>query len=118
MLTSILIQFVNAVVLPSLLAEATVALPFFGILLGIPIIGDAIKKTIQWFVDKMMERGFITIKTNLIDILSEKAKREYAPQIEIIRAVQAQDELTPEQEREFAEKYQNAVKHHPGIVDG
>jgi len=118
MFTSLITSFVNYVVLPSLLAEAAVAMPFFGWLLGVPVIGDAIRKTIQWFVDKMLDKGFISIKTNLIDILSDKAKVQYAPQIEILRAAQAQDTLTKEQEEEYAKKLYEVGRNRPGIVNG
>lgn len=118
MITGMITNFMTNVVIPSLLAEAAIAMPIFGVALQIPLIGDGIRKVITWFSEKMITKGFITIKTNLIDILSEKAKAEYAPQIAIIRAAQAQDDLTPEQEAEFAEKYQNAVRHRPDIVNG
>lgn len=93
-------------------------MPFFGVLLGWPVIGPGIRKVIQWFVDEMLDKGFITIKTNLIDILSEKAKEQYAPEIEIMRQAQSQPELTPEQERQYAEKFQNAIRNRPDIVLG
>ena len=104
--------------IPAALSAAGLAVPIFGILLSIPIIGPAIRAGIQKLLDDLFDKGVIDIKIDLLDHLSEKAKEEYAPQIAVLREAQAQPELTPEQEKEYAEKLDKLIGHRPDIVNG
>lgn len=118
MLSGALKTFLDNVILPFLLASAGTAVPFFGLLLQIPIIGPSIKRGIQFMVDQMYDKGVITLKTNLIGILSDAAVEKYKPEITILQEAQAHQFLTPEQDAEYARRLQDAVKNRPGVVNG
>ncbi len=109
--------FDNAV-LPAALTAAGVAFPLLGALLAVPVIGNWFRKIVQWFFDYFIDKGVIVLKEGLLDTLNEKAKVDYAPQIQILRDAQSQDELTPEQEKEYAEKLDKLIRHRPDIVNG
>lgn len=105
-------------VLPAAFVAAGTAIPVFGFLMSIPIIGPAIRAGIQHILDDLYDKGMIAVKINLLDHLDAKAKAEYAPEIKILQDAQAQDSLTPEQEKEYNEKLNNLLRSRPGIVDG
>ncbi len=108
----------DKVALPAAFTAAGVAIPFFGFLMAIPIVGTAIRAGIQHILDGLFDKGVIEVKVNLLDYLDVRAKAEYAPEIKIIRDAQSQDSLTPEQEAEYDEKLNNLLKSRPGIVNG
>lgn len=114
--TALTFLFKNGI-LPAALTAAGVAFPPFGFLLGFPFVGDWIRKGIASVVGNLIENGVIELKVELIDRLSEKAQAEYAPEIALLREWQMQDFLTPEQEKEYADKLNELVKSRPGIVN-
>lgn len=118
MLSKALKYLLDNAVLPVALAAAGTAVPLFGILLRIPILGSIIKQGIQKLLDDLYDKGVIGVKIELLDHASVKANAEYAPQVAIIREAQSQDELTPEQEAEYAKKLDKLIGHRPGIVNG
>ena len=117
MISAALKTFRDNVFLPFLLTSAGAALPLFGIILQIPFIGGIIKQAIQFMMDQMYDRGVITIKTNLIGILSDAAVAKYAPEITILQEAQSQPSLTPAQDAEFNQRLQDAIKNRPGVVN-
>ena len=104
--------------IPAALTAAGIAVPFFGILLRIPLVGGWIKQGIQYILDDLFDKGVIEVKINILDNLDAKARAEYAPQITILREAQAQPELTPEQEKEYNEKLNKLIGHRPDVVNG
>lgn len=118
MFSSILKTMFDDVLLPLGLTAAGAAVPFFGMLLSIPIIGPAIKAGIKHLLDKLLDNGIIEINVSIIDKLSNEAKEKYAAEVAIIREAQSQPALTPEQEAEYAKRLQELVKNRPGVVNG
>lgn len=117
MISTILRTIFTGAVIPALLAAVSVQFPLVGIVLKIPVIGDGIRKVIDWGVGWLIDKRVIEVKVGLIDTLSEKAKRDYAPMIEMLKEAQSKPSLTPEEEAEYAKRLQNIVKNRPGIVD-
>lgn len=108
----------DRVALPAAFTAAGAAFTPFGFLLGLPFIGDWIRAGIQKIFDDLLDKGIIEVKVEILDNLNEKAEVEYAPQITILREAQANPELTPEQEKEYAEKLDELIRHRPGVVNG
>lgn len=118
MIAQLLKSIFDGAIIPMMLTQASVAFPPLGIVLGLPIIGPGIRKVVDWCVNWLIDKGIITLKEGLIIQLSDKAKKDYAPQIDLLRELQSkQDELTPEQEAEYAKKLQNVIKNRPGVVN-
>jgi hypothetical protein len=114
-MASILKTFFDNVILPTLLAAASVQYPWLGIFLKFPVIGPGIQDLIAWCSNWLIENGAIKLDIGMIDLLSAEAKAEYAPEIAMLQEAQAQPALTPEQEAEYAQKFQNIIKNHPPI---
>lgn len=118
MFSSALKTMFDDVILPALLTAAGTAIPLFGFVLAIPVLGPLTKKAIQWIFDSLYDQGVIELKIALIDKLSTAAKEKYAAEIAVIREAQKQTSLTPEQEAEYAKRLQDLIKNRPGIVNG
>jgi hypothetical protein len=118
MLSGALKTFLDNVFLPFLLTWVGTAVPLFGVILQIPFLGGIVKNGIQAMMDKMYNTGVITLKTNLIGMLSDEAVTQYAPEIAILQEAQALQTLTPEQDAQFNQRLQDAVKNRPGVVNG
>ena len=88
----------------------------FGSLLGIPFVGSFITWVADKVVAKLLEKGIIVLKVEIIDQLSNEAKVKYAPMITLLREWQAQNELTEEQEAEYEKRLKEAVRNRPGVV--
>jgi len=104
-------------IIPALLAAVSIQFPLVGIVLKIPLLGDGIKKVIDWGVGWLIDNGIIEIKVTLIDKLSQSAKDHYAPEITMLREAQSRPSLTPEEEKNYAKRLQDLVKNRPGIVN-
>lgn len=117
MISQFVKDFLDNIVLPALLQQAGLAMPLFGIAINLPIIGPGLKTLITWFFNKLYDQGVITIKTNLIALLSDIDVKKYEKEVTLLREYQAQDSLTKEQEDEYAKRLQNAIKNRPGIVN-
>lgn len=104
--------FVLDVVLKSALVGA------FGGVMGIPVVGSLINWVAKILVGYLLDKGIIEFKEVLIDVLSEKAKRDYAPQIAILREAQHRPSMTPEEEAEYEKRLQEIVRNHPSVVNG
>ena len=118
MFSGILKTILDNVLLPLALTAAGAAVPLFGILLQIPILGTIIKKGIQAVVDDLFDKGAIELKVALIEKLSDEAQLKYAPQIAIIREAQARPSLTEAERAEFEKRLQDVVKNRDGVVNG
>lgn len=117
-----ILKNIFAGVLPLMLTAAVVALPppfgtILGAILKIPIIGNLIQQAIQWGVGWLIDNGVIALKVEMIDILTAQAKAAYAPQITLLRQMQAQPAMTPEQQKAFEDAFQNIIKNHVGVVN-
>jgi hypothetical protein len=88
----------------------------FGSLLGVPFLGNFITWISEKVVLKLLEKGIIVLKVEIIDQLSNEAKVKYAPMITVLRESQTQDELTPEQEAEYERRLKEVVRNRPGVV--
>lgn len=104
-------------IIPALLTAASIQFPLVGIVLKIPLLGDGIRKVIDWGVGWLIDKGVIEVKVTLIDVLSESAKKHYAPEIAMLREAQSRPALTPEEEKEYAKRLQDLVKNRPGVVN-
>lgn len=104
-------------VIPAMLAAASAQFPLVGVVLGIPILGPGIRKVIDWCVGWLIDKGVIQLKDTLIDVLSEKAKKHYEPEITMLREAQSRPALTPQEEANYAKRLQDLVKNRPGLVN-
>lgn len=86
--------------------------------MGVPVVGSVINWVAKKLVGHLLDKGIIEFKEILIDYLSDKAKKAYAPYIEILREAQHRDSLTPEEEADYAKRLQDVVKNRPGVVNG
>jgi len=96
-------------------------LPPFGAILAailrIPPVNFLIQKVVSWGLNWCIARGVIAVKEEIIDQLDDQAKANYAPQIALLREMQSQPSMTPEQQAEYAKRLQDIVKNHPGVVN-
>lgn len=117
MITSILKTIFLGATIPAMLAAASIQFPPVGVVLGIPIIGPAIRKVIDWCANWLIDQGVIALKDTIIDKLSQAARDHYAPEIQILREAQSRPSLTPQEEDDYAKKLQDLVKNRPGVVN-
>jgi hypothetical protein len=117
LISEILKKIFDGAILPALFAAMAIQFPIVGVILKIPVLGAGIKKVTEWAINWLIDKGVIGLKDGLLNLLSEKAKADYAPMIDLLREAQAQPSLTPEQEKEYAEKLHNIVKNRPGVVN-
>lgn len=118
MITRALRYLLDNAAIPAALTAAGIAVPLFGILLRIPILGEIIRRGIQAAIDDLFEKSAIEVKMELIDRLSDAAKEKYAPQIALLQEAQSRPALTPAEEEEYAKRLQELGKNRPGIVNG
>ncbi len=90
----------------------------FGGVMRIPLVGNFIEWIADRLVGKLIDSGIVEFKEVMIDYLSDKAKKEYEPMIQVLRDAQYRDSMTPEEEAEYEKRLQNVVKNRPSIVNG
>lgn len=90
----------------------------FGGVMRIPILGDFIEWVANRVMGTLIDKGIIEFKEVMIDYLSDKAKKEYAPMISMLREAQNRDSMTEEELADYEKRLQNIVKNRPGLVNG
>jgi len=104
--------------IPAALTATGIAVPLFGAMLKLPVIGPWINKVIVTFMGKLFDFGVIEVKDTILAKFEKEATEKYAPQVALLREYQSQESMTEEQEREYEKRLNDLAKSRPDIVNG
>lgn len=106
------------VLFPWALGAVSAAFAPFAFILGIPVFGPWLRGKILAVLRKLFDHGVLAVKWEVLDRLSEDAKRGYQPWIDKLKEAQTKEFLSEEEELEYEKRLKDAVRNHPSVVNG